>query len=213
MKVNSLIGDWRYVPQTEIKTFGGIAARQKELSSGRIGRAWAANYTTTSRVPLHPSLGEPNEDYPFEPGSQSSLLPSPLSHAAYSFVHGGLAPTYQHLTPFPSAINALGKGLLHKLQARDAVPPHPPNPYPGLPADTTEDEHALYDTGGPYWYRGWALAPESDVCAAVDSILQRTGTRRMVMGHTPDFEVRGLLKSLRSAELKLNPILAPHHDA
>ena len=34
------------------------------LSSGRIGRSWAANYTTTSRLPLHPSLGPPNTPYP-----------------------------------------------------------------------------------------------------------------------------------------------------
>ncbi|EEB94583.1 hypothetical protein MPER_06582, partial [Moniliophthora perniciosa FA553] len=47
------IGDWRYVYPTELKTFGTVGARQKMLSTGRIGRSWAANYTVASRLPLH----------------------------------------------------------------------------------------------------------------------------------------------------------------
>lgn len=175
----------RYVPESEVKTFGSVRARQQMITTGRIGRTWAANYTTTSRLPLHPSLGPANTDYnPLSPFSQT-----PLSHAAISFVHGGLAPNYPELTPFPSRINALGHSLLRKLQRRPFPPPHPPNPYPGLPADTTPAENRLYDTNGPLWYRGWALRPEKEVCALVDNVLRRTGTRRMIMGHTPDFEV------------------------
>ncbi|KAI0783648.1 Metallo-dependent phosphatase [Abortiporus biennis] len=178
----NVIGDWR---QSEIKTFGSVAARQKMLSSGRIGRSWAHNYTTTSRLPLHPSLGPPNTDYDL----LTDLHDSPLSHAAISFVHGGLAPTYPDLTPFPSKINDISASLLKKLQNRDPQPaPHPPNPYPGLPSDATVAEHRLYGSDGPLWYRGWALEPEEKVCAIVDDVLQMTGTRRMVMGHTPDFQ-------------------------
>ncbi|KAF9818569.1 hypothetical protein IEO21_02674 [Rhodonia placenta] len=171
-----------YVFPSEIKTFGSIAKRQKMLSSGPIGKSWAANYTVTSRVPLHRALGPPNTDY------DPALAHSPLSHAALSFVHGGLAPSYPDLTPFPSRINALGHSLLHKLQARDPPPPHPPHPYPGLPEDATPSEHRLYATDGPLWYRGWAVDPEAEVCAKVDEVLGKTGTRRMIMGHTPDFE-------------------------
>lgn len=173
----------RYVYPSEIKTFGSVDARQKMLSTGRIGRSWAANHSTTSRLPLHPSLGPPNTDY--DPSH-----PSPLSHAAISFVHGGLAPTYPDLTPFPSRINEISSSLLHKLQHRTQPPPHPPNPYPGLPHDATVAEQRLYSSDGPLWYRGWALDPEDKVCKEVDDVLKRTGTRRMVMGHTPDFEVR-----------------------
>ena len=179
----------RYVHQSEIKTFGGVAARQAMLSTGRIGRAWAANYTTTSRLPLHPSFGDPNDDFPPLAGSPASRLPTPLSHAAYSFVHGGLAPNYQHLSPFPSAINAIGRSLLHKLLHRVQPPPHPPNPYPGLPPSSTSEEQALYRSDGPLWYRGWALNDEAEVCRDVDAVLEKTGTRRMIMGHTPNFEV------------------------
>ncbi|OCH93056.1 Metallo-dependent phosphatase [Obba rivulosa] len=181
----NVIGDWRYVYPSEIATFGSVAARQKMLSSGRIGRSWAANYTVTSRLPLHPSLGPPNTDY--DPSSPSAS--SPLSHAALSFVHGGLAPGYPDLAPFPSRINEIGRSLLHKLQARSPPPPpHPPHPYPGLPPSATTEEKRLYGGDGPLWYRGWAQDPEEAVCASVDEVLNATGTRRMVMGHTPDFQ-------------------------
>ena len=175
----------RYVYPSEVKTFGSAESRFKMLQTGRIGKAWATNYTTTSRLPLHPALGPPNTDY----DPSSSLASSPLSHAAISFVHGGLAPNYPELTPFPSRINEIGHSLLQKLQSRTAPPVHPPHPYPGLPMDATMEERRLYDSNGPLWYRGWALDPEEKVCAEVDDVLERTGTRRMIMGHTPDFQV------------------------
>ncbi|KAF5382177.1 hypothetical protein D9615_004405 [Tricholomella constricta] len=194
-------GDWRYVYPTEIKTFGTSAARQKMLSTGRIGRSWAMNYTTTSRLPLHPSLGPPNTPFPPESKElhyqkEDSELDisyyystnEPLSHSAISFVHGGLSPTYGGLTPFPSRINELSDSLLRKLQHRVQPPPHPPNRYPGLPLSATQAEIELYQANGPLWYRGWATDPEEKVCVDVEKVLAKTGTRRMVMGHTPDFE-------------------------
>ena len=45
----------------------------------------------------------------------------------------------------------------------------------------------LYGSDGPLWYRGWALENEETVCKEVDRVLAKTGTRRMIMGHTPDF--------------------------
>ncbi|KAJ3560061.1 hypothetical protein NP233_g11080 [Leucocoprinus birnbaumii] len=195
------IGDWRYVWESEIKTFGSVQRRQQMISKGFIGRSWAHNYTVTSRLPLHPHIGPPNT--PFPSSHQINLLNAngtelessvyyndaePLSHAALSFVHGGLSPTYQDLTPFPTKINELGKSLLKKLQDREQPPPYPPNPYPGLPEGTTHNESQLYGTNGPLWYRGWAQDDEETVCSEVESVLARTGTRRMVMGHTPDLE-------------------------
>ena len=126
------------------------------ISTGRIGRSWARNYTSATRLPLHPSLGPPNTPYP--PVSSSGLHlqkedddehyttsdkdedeNDPMSHAALSFVHGGLAPSYPDLSPFPTRINELSDSLLAKLQHRRQPPPHPPNPYPGLP-------HGMYQT-------------------------------------------------------------------
>lgn len=139
-------GDWRYVYPSELATFGSVVERQKYISSGPIGRTWAANYTTTSRLPLHPSLGPPNTPFPpedhihYTKGDDSTIdilsyydVKEPLSHSAVSFVHGGLSPTYKDLTPFPSRINEISASLLKKVQDRQQPPPHPPNPYPGLP--------------------------------------------------------------------------------
>lgn len=152
------------------------------ITTGRIGKAWAVNYTTTSRLPLHPSMGPPNTD--FDPSSSSAL-----SHAALSFVHGGLAPTYPNLTPYPSEINKVSNSLLQKLRDRTFPPPHPPNPYPGLPTSATEEEDRLYGHDGPLWFRGWAMETDDGLCDRADEVMQKVGVRRMIMGHTPDFEV------------------------
>ena len=190
------------------------------ISTGRIGRTWAANYTTALRLPLHPSMGPPNTPYPAYDQNQNDAGSldnydhinqdeyHPLSHAALSFVHGGLSPTYSNLSPFPTRINELSAALLRKLQHRKQPPPHPPYPYPGLPpskgscvslscrllsywlSGTTEEEEEMYSSNGPLWYRGWALHSEEQVCEQVEEVLKKTGTRRMIMGHTPDFEVR-----------------------
>ncbi|KAF9479616.1 Metallo-dependent phosphatase [Pholiota conissans] len=197
------IGDWRYVYPSELATFGSIAARQRMLTTGRIGRAWATNYTTASRLPLHPSLGPPNTPYPphhlsinFQKDSEEEsifhhtyepLEDDHLSHAALSFVHGGLSPSYSNLSPFPTRINELSDSLLYKLQNRPQPSPHPPSPYPGLPHETTHAEAELYSSNGPLWYRGWATEDDETVCSQVDEVLRKTGTRRMIMGHTPDF--------------------------
>jgi hypothetical protein len=113
------------------------------ISSGRIGRSWAMNYTTASRLPLHPSMGPPNTPYPLHLHyhKDDGVVVhdyhhdenDPLSHSALSFVHGGLSPTYKGLTPFPSRINELSYSFLAKLQNRKQPPPHPPHPYPTLP--------------------------------------------------------------------------------
>ena len=171
----------RYVYHSEIKTFGTIPERQKALSTGWLGRTWRANYTVTSRLPYHPSLGKPNDD--FIPGSQSAL-----SHAALSFVHGGISPTYLDATPYPSRINELGASLLQKLQTRKQPTPYPPGAYPGLPSDATEGEKELYDVNGPLWYRGWALDSDTKVCREIDGVLNNLGVRRLVMGHTLNSE-------------------------
>lgn len=34
------------------------------------------------------------------------------------------------------------------------------------------------------------MLDDKTVCAQVDAVLEKTGTRRMIMGHTPDFMVR-----------------------
>jgi hypothetical protein len=59
----------------------------------------------------------------------------------------------------------------------------------------------MYDSNGPVWYRGWALDDEEKACADVEKVLAKTGTRRMIMGHTPDFSVRLLLSEFEFSKL------------
>lgn len=175
------------MPGAEIATFGSVAQRQAALSTGAIGAAWAANYTAVSRIPLHPSSGKPNSD--FTPSSTSS----PLSHAALSFMHGGLSPVFaaSYGTPYPSRINTIGASLLRKCQRRQPLPsPHPPAPYAGLPPDATPEESAFYSADGPVWYRGWAERDdEALMCPAAEALAKQIGVKRLIMGHTPDFNV------------------------
>jgi hypothetical protein len=76
---------------------------------------------------------------------------------------------------------------------REFPPVHPPNPYPGLPRTATNEENRLYGGDGPLWYRGWALDEDEDVkgglCHRADSVMKKIGVRRLIIGHTPDFEV------------------------
>ena len=182
--------DRSYVLDSEKDTFEPRGSRLEAVTTGWLANAWATNYTTAVRLPLHSLLGPPNTDYPPPKGSAFERASAgPLSHAAFSFVHGGLAPTYPSLQPFPGAINNLGTSLLRRLMERKPQPqPHPPSRYPGLPAGTTREEARLYGADGPLWYRGWSDEDERKVCSAVDEVLGKTGTRRMVMGHTPHFD-------------------------
>jgi len=180
----NVLGDWRYVPGAEIATFGSVAKRQAALSTGAIGAAWATNYTAVSRIPLHPSSGRPNSD--FIPSS----TPSPLSHAALSFMHGGLSPIFaaSYGSPYPSRINTIGASLLRKCQRRQPPPsPHPPAPYAGLPPSAAQEESEFYSADGPVWYRGWAERDEELICPAAEALAKQIGVKRLIMGHTPDF--------------------------
>lgn len=107
------------------------------MTSGWIGAAWRANYSIATRLPLHPALGAIDTDH--DETTAASL--QDLSHAALSFCHGGLSPTYSRLTPYPGAVNEVGLRLVARLQDREVQPrPHPPYPYEGLPLGTTGEE-------------------------------------------------------------------------
>ncbi|KAF8514535.1 Metallo-dependent phosphatase-like protein [Hysterangium stoloniferum] len=180
------LGDWRYVLQDEIATFGSIQKRQAAIANGFLGSAWTQNYTAVSRVPLHPAAGSPFVDY-----NASALSSSPLSHASLSFMHGGLSPSFalSHGTPYPSKINAIGASLLKRCRTRDPQPmPYPPGEYAGLPPGSTSEEIEFYGSDGPLWYRGWAQDDEDVVCAKVGAVTTKIGVRRLIMGHTPDFD-------------------------
>jgi hypothetical protein len=61
------------------------------------------------------------------------------------------------------------------------APPHPPNPYSGLPRDTTPEEMDLYSAGGPYWWRGLAeVQDDKVVCQWAEELKEKLGVRRIV---------------------------------
>ncbi|WVQ78321.1 hypothetical protein IAT38_000406 [Cryptococcus sp. DSM 104549] len=166
-EIMNAIGDWRYVTQPDIKQFGGTQARQAALSSeGWLGQEWLANYSTTALVPLSPFPNAPT----------------------LSFTHGSLRPSYPRLTPYPSAINEIGHSLLTKALTPPLAPPYPPNPYSGLPKTSTQDEHEVYAEGGPFWWRGLAEREEAQVCKWAKELQGKIGARRIIGGHTPNFE-------------------------
>ena len=164
------------------------------------------NYNITTRVPLHPAVGALNSD--FDPESPSAA--SNLSHAALSFVHGGLAFGYPNLTPYPSRINSLGASLLNKTLTADPLPaPYPPAPTRApLPASATPEEIELNGTEGPYWARDWAEPETEEMCAQVEQVLNSIGCAKMFMGHTVRDEVCSLVgtdhESLREFQVMLS---------
>ncbi|WVF66710.1 hypothetical protein IAT40_001452 [Kwoniella sp. CBS 6097] len=166
-EVMNAIGDWRYVTQDDIKVFGGVKKRQEDLcKDGWLGAEWLANYSITALVPLSPHPSSPT----------------------LSFTHGSLRPSYANLTPYPDAINKLGHSLLTKALTPPLAPPYPPNPYSGLPKGHTREEADLYAEGGPLWWRGLAEKGEKQVCQWAEELKSKTGARRFIGGHTPNFE-------------------------
>ncbi|WVQ73890.1 hypothetical protein IAR50_003471 [Cryptococcus sp. DSM 104548] len=166
-EIMNAIGDWRYVTRDDINNFGGTPARQQALSNeGWLGQEWLANYSVTALVPLSPHPSSPS----------------------LSFTHGSLRPSLPSLQPYPSAINALGHSLLSSALTPPLALPYPPNPYSGLPKGHSQAEAELYAEGGPLWWRGLADREEGQVCEWAKELKEKTGARRFIGGHTPNFE-------------------------
>lgn len=78
------------------------------------------------------------------------------------FVHGGVAPE----------VSAKTLAELNRWVRQDLFPGNPPG--------------GAKDPQGPLWFRGYALGQEEEAARALETVLQRFGAKRMVMGHTTD---------------------------
>lgn len=159
------LGDWRYVTQGDVKSFGGVQPRRDAMSDrGWIGKDWLDHYNVTAVVPLLPP------DHP--------ALPKGYTPPSASFVHGGITPTYA--ARGVDTINTIGKSLLHKALS---------NPSPSwLPPDVSDEERELWSENGPLWYRGYATNPPNQACPDANAARASLGVAHLVMGHTPHFD-------------------------
>ncbi|KAG0151763.1 hypothetical protein CROQUDRAFT_650800 [Cronartium quercuum f. sp. fusiforme G11] len=182
------LGDWRYVTEDDIKTFGGKANRRKVMSSaGWIGQTWLTNYSVAARVPYgldFPHLPEISE-LSTNPTSyfETIVLHStddPFLYAAAAFVHGGITPEYA--TIGITEINRVGHSFLERaLQNVKA--------NGGLPSGTPHDERMFYSEHGPLWERSYALEEnEEAICQQIETVIKTLKVRRLIMGHTPQFK-------------------------
>ncbi|SCZ87828.1 BZ3500_MvSof-1268-A1-R1_Chr2-3g05296 [Microbotryum saponariae] len=200
--------DWRYVTPEDIASFGGERARMEAMTTGWIGKTWRANYSIIARVPLAP-YGlpvPPSLSIEYAPpinGIPTSLkyvqdppLPplrgegqqDPFSHAAIAFVHGGTIPEYLRslfLDPgqtLVTKINEIGSSILESL-VNDSISPLQ------LPPKSTDEQRLFWSEKGPMWNREYALHEDEDeICERAKRACDMLGVRRMVMGHTPDFD-------------------------
>lgn len=165
-EVMNALGDWRYVTQGDVKSFGGVQERRKAMSDeGWIGQDWLRNYNVTQTISLLPAS---------HPG-----LPRSYTPPSVSFVHGGITPEYAQKGV--EYINDVGKSFLFKGLSEA-------NPSSWLPSNTTESERHLWSETGPLWYRGYASDAENIACHNADIAKERLGVRHLVMGHTPHFD-------------------------
>ncbi|TIA72364.1 hypothetical protein E3P91_02008 [Wallemia ichthyophaga] len=102
----------------------------------------------------------------FEADVQKYGLPSNMST---QFVHAGLHPSYAH-----NELNEDGKIWLKKLTSGDK--------------NWSRKEKLLWKPDGPYWYRGAALDSETKACAIAKEVMQAVGAKRIVQGHTPNYD-------------------------
>lgn len=184
------LGDWRYVTKEDIETFGSAEHRRDIMSTrGWIGQDWLANYSVSARVPYGlgftrlPGIASKTSTTrkfreSFKPSHDPSL--DPFLSTASVFVHGGITPEYA--TVGISEINRIGRSLLHR--ALDGQ-----IPYHHLPPHTPSEEAQLYAEHGPLWERSYALERDEDIiCRQIKKATQRLYARRMIMGHTVQFE-------------------------
>ena len=171
----NLLGDWRYVTKEDIATFGGEERRRHAMSAdGWIGKSWGGeNYSVTARVDYA-------KDFLASISNDESHPAPPFSHAAASFVHGGILPTYPPMSDHSpvDAINRIGRSFISSILS------------PKLPHEGTDlQHHEFWGRDGPMWSRFYALEEDEDLlCKTAELACEKLGVRRLLMGHTPSLD-------------------------
>jgi hypothetical protein len=169
------MGDWRYVTNEDVKTFGGDSNRRYAMSTkGWIGQEWAANYSITARLPYF-----------------SSSLPS-LSHSAIAFVHGGILPSYLDSIASSQFLSQMGLGdssPIAKINAIGSEFMKILDPSQNDRSKWSTEQKQFWSAEGPMWDRTSAtLSDEVEVCRLIQLTLEKLNAKRIIMGHTPHFE-------------------------
>ncbi|GAA5983881.1 hypothetical protein JCM11641_006407 [Rhodosporidiobolus odoratus] len=198
-EVMNALGDWRYVTKEDIASFGGERNRREAMLTGWIGQEWRANYSITARLPYLISSfppGVPVTTFPSTPSgssdrrflseatSSSSASFDPFAYSAASFVHGGITPNYLESleTDRPiERINEIGSSILNSLLDSPSAPL-------SLPRNASPVQKEFWSERGPMWNRDWALEEEDEICDRVDRAMKILKVRRLIQGHTPQFE-------------------------
>lgn len=180
------LGDWRYVTDEDIETFGGKKNRRKLMSSeGWIGETWLKNYNTTARVPyiisVNSNLSNKPSDHPsYFQTIQDSSTENPFLSSAAAFVHGGITPEYANLGI--TEMNRIGQSFLNRALQN-------PKATGGLPSNTPTEEKMFYSAHGPLWERSYALEENEElICDQIEKTINVLKVRRLIMGHTPQFK-------------------------
>jgi len=174
-----MYGDLRYVPPAEYETFRTPKSEEERDK-------WFQHASQAAE-----SRGTPIDRQKWEsehPLGQSEFLDAFSARGEYGrwilslravlvydnslFLHGGISPRF---ADWP-------EGKINS-RVRDELSSGLP-PADGL--CRSED--------GPLWYRGLASAPESEIAAHVDHVLQSFKVKRIVVGHTP--QLQGIVSRL-----------------
>lgn len=160
-EIMNALNDLRYVTQEDIATFGSLKARQNAMKEGWIGKTWRANYSITAKVPFYhnssilplslvadplPSLEDNSAQLLLADFVPPSTPKNPFSHAAASFVHGGITPYYLSTlkTKEPvTDINRIGLSILEDILNSPTSQ--------NLPAGSTMEQRMFYSDKGPVW--------------------------------------------------------------
>ncbi|KAJ3075145.1 hypothetical protein HDU98_009099 [Podochytrium sp. JEL0797] len=109
-----------------------------------------------------------------EDGWIGKLLLNTLSNVTVAvegtvFVHGGITPEWAAL-----GVDGLNERVRRSMAGKKWREP-------------------VFGGDGPFWYRGYAMEREAVVCGVLRKALKLLGVKRMVVGHTPQYETGEIL--------------------